>query len=162
MINEFKLSKARVQVAGIKPRGKWYSLYNSWNSFEEISCGNHVHKIKFVPKVHVLWRNASLSGEVNCDYKNKILVIRSFKDLRKFIAKYGAKRYGILWKKVAKHWGGIEFRRFHKIAKILHKKNLVLTNAYSWFTSLDSSSGCVWNYKLIHTIKYAFDNNMIA
>jgi len=140
-----------------KPDGKWYSLYAAWSNWGEVSKGKHIHRITFVPKVHISWQESRASGTLSC--VQKIVVLRSFEDLQQFNQQYGVvmhKKYVFIrWKEVAKDYGGIEFIHYKSITK--HILNNELAYAYIWYLSIEASSGCVWNNALVKDIEYAFD-----
>ena len=162
MVDNFKLTKSTAQRTDLKPDGLWYSLYSAWVSWGEVSQGKHIHKITFIPKVHISWQKSKQSNLLKhseSNHKNKIVVLRTFEDIQQFAQQYGVKvnqKYAMIrWKDVAKDFGGVEFRHFISIAKHIHKNDLTYT--YLWYLSLDVSSGCVWNHTLVKHIDYVFD-----
>ena len=143
------------QNTNVKPHGLWYSLYSAWVSWGKVTHGQHIHKITFHPNVHMMWQ---VSQHATRSHPNKIVVLRTFDDVRQFNQRYGVILHNnttIQWKKVAKQYGGIEFRHYQTIRKHIRENHL--TDDYLWYLSIDVSSGCVWNPALVLDIEYVFD-----
>lgn len=144
---------------GYKPSGRWYSIYSAWVSWGEITHGDHIHKITFHPKVHIFWNEFKYSRNNKYKIKEKILVLRTFEEIKEFtdeyIILYKTHKF-IRWKDVAEKCGGVEFRCFKTIATYIRKHKLI--SRYLWYLTIDVSSGCVWDHKLVKNIEYVFDN----
>lgn len=143
---------------GYKPNGFWYGCHNGWyNYIIKNKLSTFLHK--YIHQINI-YKNAKTNIQ-NKD-KNKLLVIKSKKDLHLFEQKYGKSfdhimgpDYLINWHKVAKqilkgfwattfgghakHYGGIEICPFYKSKKY----------NTSWLDTFDAASGCVWNIKPI-------------
>lgn len=147
----------------LKPSGLWYSIYNSWSSWGEVSKGKHIHKLTMVPNSHVRWADIQAKRQLKTStlpYTNHILVLRTLDDVEQFNRIYGChcskdKFSFIQWKRVADSFGGIEFRHYNAIKSRI-PKNVYLRD-YLWYSSLDCSCGCVWNDALVRSIQYVFD-----
>lgn len=125
-----------------KPDGFWYNIKDSYFKNPTTNFGDYFYEIVLKTK--------SLSN-INNEDKNKILSINNIEDLNIFNNKYKTK-FGkhtiIKWYLVAENNGGIEFKNYLKIIKILRKdKNNFYK--YSWFYGFDFSSGCIWNLNII-------------
>ena len=151
-----------------KPPGLWYGFKHYWGENlllkmwyisinYNIKQPNKKYKINNLYKL-VLKKN-SLTDIDNPD-KNKILSLKTKKDIQKFTIKYyNNKLHKILWYNVMQDYGGIEIPRFHKK---LHEYNLPLTidnskkNIYhkiaEWYNGWDVPSGCIWNSNVQHSI----------
>lgn len=161
------INKTYEQNLGFKPNGLWYSFANldgnSWISFciqnemyNEIDLNkNYLYKFNISKKYYTIFNKTILPIDFS------IIRIRNFKDLFFFTEKYGiieCKYLIIDWIKVKEDgWSGIEFSPFFSLyTKIYYKnreKNLKFLMKYLWYSSLDVSSGCIWNTELIKKIK---------
>jgi hypothetical protein len=157
----------------LKPNGLWYSLYSSW--FNHITNQNMDYKIK--DYIHKIDLNENIFTNLQNPDPNKILLIKNLDDVAIFTRKYkiaegnrkkmnmdpNSKIYfnysEIDWKKVAKDYGGIEFYPYIKYSSLFfNKKHLEI---YIWYSSIDISSGCIWNTKpIIQTIKLLYKFNL--
>lgn len=149
-----------------KPRGLWYSCYDSWYKFlqrENFSerFYKYVQKVNFKRGVTI-----SINEKPN---PLKVLLIKNNKDLVLFTERYGFidkdykkeflkfdydKYYKSLkhfatrinWHQVSKHYAGIE------ICPLL----LACLDDYFWYSLFDVASGCVWNLPaVVSSIKIA-------
>jgi hypothetical protein len=160
----FELAGSTAQHTGLKPGGLWYSLYSAWANWGEVTHGKHVHKVTFVPNVHISWQpiQATPAHTPTHTNTNRIVVLRSFEDVRQFTQHYGGvmvcnKYANVRWKNVAKDYGGIELRNYASILKQIRKNNL--RDTFLWYLSVDVSSGCVWNHALVKRVEYVFDKD---
>jgi len=131
----------------LKPRGFWYQIKNYLFKWGEFDWGNYIYEVKI---------KTNRLTNFNQKDKNKILVIRDIDDLIKFDKKYGIKCSNmgfISWSNVENNYGGIEIKNYEKILKDIGKiKNY--DDKYTWFLSIDFSSGCIWNLDIIREINY--------
>ena len=150
-----KLIKYEQNNNRFKPNGLWYSCYNEWykyitNEDMKYKQNKYIHRI-------VIFRN-KLTDLSNPD-PNKILVINSETDIKKFTNKYKLKNgkqtiekaphmpklildsTSINWIRVAKDFGGIEFCPYINV-DFGSKKTIFI---YLWYKSIDIASGCIWN-----------------
>ena len=158
-----KLIKYKQYNNRFKPNGLWYSCYNEW--YKYIAYEDMKNKQnKYIHRIDI-FRN-KLTNLNNPD-PNKILVINSEIDIKKFTNKYKLKNgkqtikkkphmpklimdsTSINWIKVAKDFGGIEFcpyiNPFNNI-NFNSNKNIFI---YNWYKSIDIASGCIWNLQNI-------------
>ena len=94
------------------------------------------------------------------------MLIKSQKDFDLFSIKYGVIEDGIFphlmikWKKVSKHYGGIEVRDVKKLKYVSNKLIKYFNTSgdmIPWVNLFDIDSGCVWNPKVITKIEYLND-----
>ncbi len=139
-----------------KPEGLWYSL--KWYWIENLSVGMRYYEIDYTKKdkkvytldneeyLYKIELQKNVHTNIN-DSKglNKILLLKKYKDCKKFYDKYKyeesshPKRKWIEWKKVYMDYGGIELADIH-----LEKSQIK-----EWFFAWDVPSGCIWNKDLI-------------
>lgn len=163
------VNKTYEQNLGYKPHGLWYSLANldnnSWISFcienemyNKIDLNkNYLYKFNISKKYYTIFNNKTILPVLDFS----IIRIRNFKDLNFFTEKYSIivdKYLVINWIKVKEDgWSGIEFSPFFSLyTKVNYKnreKNSRFLMKYSWYSSVDVSSGCIWNTDLIKKIK---------
>ena len=144
----------------IKPGGLWYGINDSVIKWFELDP-NDEEQIKYVNKKYIYEINLkknSFSTNLNIKGKNKILQIKNFDQMNIFHEKYKEKKYGYIgidWDKVSKDYGGIEFTNYDKILKkIIYDLNFYKYKKYTWFTTLDFNSGCIWNLNILKDFKY--------
>ena len=157
----------------LKPNGLWYSLYSAW--FNHIINQDMDYKIK--DYIHKIELNENIFTSLQNPDSNKILQIKNLDDVELFTKKYkiakgNGKRmnidpnskiymnYSVInWEKVAKDYGGIEFYPYIKdSSRFFNKKHLEI---YIWYSSIDISSGCIWNTKsIIQTIKLMYKKDL--
>jgi len=135
-------------VQGLKPNGLWYSCKDAWYKWiigEDMKewLPEYIHQINIYRNIQISIGNKDI---------NKLLVIDNIKDFDIFNKIYGTKYkdglsyhknyspylYNINWKKVSDDYGGIEICPF-----LIKRKN------YSWYSTWDVASGCIWNMKSI-------------
>ncbi len=129
------------QNISLKPDGIWYSCGNSWYTWI-IEENMTEFLYKYIHKVNI--PNDAITNIKNKN-KNKLLVIKNINDFDIFNKKYGiiqnsgstVNQY-IDWISVSKDYGGIE------ICPLIRSR----TN-YTWYSTWDVASGCVWNIQPI-------------
>lgn len=147
-----------------KPVGLWYACGNDWYNFilykmpkEYLQDHKYVHEIQL---------HRSIQTNINEPDKDKILIIKSFKDFFKFTDRYGYYLDGkeeikssdceyledyedsrIDWNQVSLDFGGIE------ICPYLEKVRYI-----KWYYGWDVASGCIWNTDLIRNIKLIYEH----
>ena len=157
------INKTYEQYKGFKPNGIWYSFANfdsnSWISYcienemyNKIDLNkNYLYKFNIPKKYYTIFNKTILPIDFS------IIRIRNFKDLFFFTEKYGiieGKYLIIDWIKVKEDgWSGIEFSPFFSLYTKIYYKNREKNLKYLWYSSLDVSSGCIWNTELIKKIK---------
>ena len=162
----------QIGTLGYKPRGIWYAIGNTWETFyASVSDKKHYnHKYKI---------SLNYTSYTKKD-KTKVLKITNERTFDKFTLKYGyvSKRTSyslrkdedirilIKWKQVARDYGGIEIIPLlnrnmtidPKIIKKYDKKfkfnaNGDQTTIDFWHYGIDVPSGCVWNPDAIKEIE---------
>lgn len=124
----------------IKPNGYWYSCHDSWYNWI-IREGMTIWLHKYILKINI---NKNIMTDIRNKDKNKLLIIKTKKDLDIFNTIYGTvitkDKYKVInWKKVSKDYGGIEICPYFS-SKI---------KDYLWYATFDAASGCIWNLKAI-------------
>jgi len=154
---------------GFKPQCSfWYGTNHEWIKFAGVGFGDYQDKttkpkypyIGYIYSVEI--KDDNFTNIKNKD-KNKILVIDSDTDFKKFTQKYGVKmnyksiiepntKYIILinWSKVAKDYGGIEMPNYFFKYDNNGKRN---KKYMYWYTTWDVACGCVWNFSVIDKLK---------
>jgi hypothetical protein len=144
--------------------GKWYSIKHYWAEWKsEFGEFGEFRRNKDEFKMHkndhlfdVKLKKNSLTDLQNPSF-DKILVLKTHKDLIQFCRKYMTKepkfRNGewdmasLNWNKVVIDFGGIEIQ-------VLIRNSKIRTGKYtSWTLEWDCPSGCFWNNELIKEIK---------
>ncbi len=157
----------------LKPNGLWYSLYSSW--FNHITFQDMDYKIK--DYIHKIELNKNIFTNLQNPDSNKILLIKNLNDVAIFTRKYKIAKgnrkkmnmdpkskiyfnYSVIdWEKVAKDYGGIEFYPYIKYSSLFFNKKPL--EIYIWYSSIDISSGCIWNTKsIIQTIKLMYKKDL--
>ena len=131
----------------------WYSLGDDWYKFWYEKEKMDKVKNQVVCEIKIK-RNMFTTLEKK--EKGKILVIDSLEDVDKMNKKYLRiirDRKLIDFNEVAKKYAGIEFRNYHKIRDYLFKNDLLFSERYFWYTSIDVNSGCVWDLDIIEVEK---------
>tara|TARA_B110000971_G_C19674803_1_gene348311 strand:+ start:9 stop:587 length:579 start_codon:yes stop_codon:yes gene_type:complete len=152
-----------------KPHGLWYGFRHYWGEnlllkmyFMDIDYNikkpNKIYKVKSLYKLTL--KKNSLT-DINNPNKNKILSLKTKKDMIKFTKKY-KKNQKILWYNVMNDYGGIEIPRYHKK---LHEYNLggplfsddskkknIFDEIREWYDGWDVPSGTIWNSNVPHII----------
>lgn len=116
-----------------KPNGLWYSMGNSWKDW----CRGEAFKLEDFQYCTRLFINP-----------NKMLHLRSVKDIDLFTERYGVDPYisedgsftstsRINWDAVAQKYGGIE------IPTYIYKRRM--DGGATWYYGWDCASGCVWD-----------------
>ena len=164
------------QRTNLKPDGRWYSVYASWNAWGEVSHGRFVHKLTFVPNVHTTLSALSALSALSTPskpssspsskrvlHRSSLLVLRTLSEVQQFNDIYGSLQHRrdafIRWKDVAQDYGGIEFRHYKSIAREIRKNGWM--DRYLWYLSLDCSCGCVWDIGLVKGIAYVGVNHVV-
>ena len=142
------------QTIDWKPKGLWYSSYDSWYNLILNDIGLTEWLYDYLYKIDINNNNLTTIRDKNKNNKNKLLVIRDTKDFNIFCKKYknkvkiislGRSHHIIYinWKKVSHDYGGIE------IIPYLNKKRNI-----DWYYTWDVASGCIWNNELIENITH--------
>ena len=141
-----------------KPKGFWYSCYNSWYNWLRGEMPEWL--FKYIHKINI--KRNIITNIQNKD-KDKLLVINNIKDFDILIEEYGficktmSKQYKTMskqykkayrkkkyycnwidWRKVSKDYGGIEICPLLKDGRV-----------YLWYSIWDVGSGCIWNIEKI-------------
>jgi hypothetical protein len=138
--------------------GKWYSIKYYWAEFMYSDSWENKNEFKLNKKYHLhelKFKHNSLTDLNNPSF-NKILVIKTKKNIIKFCKKYMIEEpsknyYGswdypqIDWNKVVKDFGGIEIT-------VNPSHNIREGKYTSWYSSWDIQSGCIWNDKIIKKV----------
>ena len=145
-----------------KPHGLWYSLFGSWYKHIESNKENPLKK--YIHKLSIF--NNKLTDLKHPD-PDKILVLNNYDDVKRFTIKYRVKRVKsvkmhtkpihkiymdstiINWKKVANDYGGIEFNPYFSMTRMVFHEGETNLELYTWYTSIDIESGCIWNINSI-------------
>jgi hypothetical protein len=125
----------------LKPTGLWYSYYGNWYNWaldglpEMLFKYNHKIEIKKDSLISIRKKDI-----------NKILLLDNKKDVITFSKRYGVNKFNngfiyIDWNFVSKDYGGIEFNPYLK-------EDYDIMD-YIWYSSIDVSSGCIWNLSYI-------------
>jgi len=171
------------KILSFKPVGYWYSLgkewYNLWYKFfdhkvtNEVICEIKVKKnmfttldkkekgkilvidsLKDVKKIFSLFGTLKII-EINKNGRS----VNDFRDIKlgKRKSDYDDAIIGLLdFNKISENFSGIEFRNYKKTKKEMLleiEKNKIKMFEYSWYDTLDVSSGCVWDLNLIEVEK---------
>lgn len=98
-----------------------------------------------------------------------VLVLATRKDVTRFNQIYGRRAHNsyhmVDWASVANDYAGIEFRNYERIVTRLRQDNQRRMKAAGvtkwadlykllWYYSVDASSGCVWNMRVVRSIEY--------
>jgi hypothetical protein len=113
----------------------WYGIRAEWMKFLVLELSRFSSEGGM--EDHFVW-------EVELDNTDKILVIETAEDVKKFTdAYYVGKQYNhIDWPRVQKMYHGIEVRNFGEIkGSVGHR----LFDLPMWFCTWDLDSGCIWN-----------------
>ena len=183
------LVNAKQKKGRFKPIGFWYGIKHYWldmvirygmSDFEldfKKDDPNYKYDITNYKLYEVVLKKGSITT-LDKPNKNKILVIRTYKDLIDFTNKYAVSKKTKLkypnyitqkvkysrdhtrdlvnWIKVSKDFAGIEIpKHFPKalMFDIPHPKiGIELYHVY-WYYGWDVPSGCVWNVSVIKKIK---------
>ena len=170
-LSKFQINKNKKykESISIKPNGLWYSTSNikstkswiGWTLFEKFMSKNNILQ-KYIYKLDI-HNNLYLKYSNKIKYpliEPKIMQIKNMKDLLNFSKKYcinkitGVTFYGINWHNLVEDgWGGIEFIPYIKLTDF-DKYESILT----WYTSIDTDSGCIWNNNLLKKINFTLLN----
>ena len=122
----------------LKPNGLWYAIGTEWIEWCESEMPHWVHPYCI---------------EIEID-QNKILLIQTLTDLKKFIIEYSSNPidsfYTIDWKKLSNECSGIEINNYYTLKWRL--MNLDIGKGI-WLSSWDVSSGCIWDLSIIKNWK---------
>ena len=170
------ISKKRVSLKGFDklktlkpsicrmPHGKWYSIKHYWlenlrleYNYDKINYKKDTPLLKYDLEdkfFHKLVLNRESLTNLKKKDKNKILLIKTSKDLLKFSKEYsdkktissGVYKYTIDWCKVSNDYAGLEIPYF---LKKLHDLGNPLTG---WYYGWDIPSGVIWNPTVIKSI----------
>ena len=166
-----------------KPRGLYYARNIEWLKF--MKNGLDYKNIHFTKKYLHIVKNKYYKNYKKEKYKipnmylykiiipgnikisiydkpdiNKILVLKSYKQVDIFTDKYKykskTKYININWKKLSKDYAGIEFTNYEKINNKIIKEirfDIKIKHKLVWFTAFDVNGGCIWNIKSIRIKK---------
>lgn len=128
----------------IKPNGFWYGIKDKWYKFSKQELNE---RYKYIYKISL---KKSSTTTIDKPDPEKLLVIRTISDLEHFRRKYfiTTHDYSYDWTKLKKSFAGLEIRHYSKLKKSLYIKD----SFYVFFSSLDVSSGVIWNLKTIKMI----------
>lgn len=140
-------------INGFKPGGFWYCLPESVSEITSMFSYEYCYKVTLVEDCYT-----------DLDHKNtnKILLLDSQDKVSRFADKYllvvsipcvGSEPYTIYhmnWEQVKKDYGGIEFGNYRKFYGADMLKML-------WYSTIDFSSGCVWNLELVKDTELVAD-----
>ena len=150
--------KTKIQSSSkIHNYGKWYSIKHHWVKFwADIESDEDEDKDEYEIKTHLYelkLKQTSLTNLKNPDF-NKILVLKTKKDLVSFGKKYGVNKPNndtdifflkLNWNKIVKDFGGIEIT-------VSQTSNIRRHPDTSWYSDWDIPSGCIWNTTLVKEI----------
>ena len=171
---EFDFARTYHQKTDIKPRGKWYSMGDAWHRWGEVSMGDYLHRLNLKPGVLCSLPPGGTGRASNGSTSGCVLVLATRKDVTRFNQIYGRRvrsrdhtqRYHMVdWASVANDYAGIEFRNYERIVTRLrhdNKRRMQAAGAtewvdlykIAWYYSVDASSGCVWNLRVVRNIEY--------
>jgi hypothetical protein len=137
-----------------KPKGKWYSIKQSWNknlrqsknlikpgqNKEDSDIKLNKYEDKFTcSKIfnYSIQLHKSKLTNLHSPNTNKILVLNTLTNILEFTNKYSC------WDQASKDFGGIEIPIFFKS---LNKENC------PWYSAWNNPSGCIWNYEIIKEV----------
>lgn len=131
-----------------KPGGLWYGFGDNWINFK---------------KYGVTWNAgddtlSSIMGDEIYIYKlyldfTNILVLDSEDSVEEFTNKYSVNNnypYNISWEKVGEKYTGIEFPNYEQLGV---RNWYERSEKYSWLSTIDVNSGCVWDSSAITKIR---------
>jgi hypothetical protein len=163
--------KIKYKQNWLKPKGIWYGLKHYWldyytNNYER----KQTSKFKYNGFIYKIKITTEIFTTINLPNKNKILLIKSIKDLKAFEQLYyykkitkttnecqkflGEKVLYINWNQVTKDFGGIEINY-----NPWSNGQFLLNDNYKnylpfWYSLWDVPSGCIWSYDLLKQIKF--------
>lgn len=139
------------QIPKLKPYGLWFSCGVDWFNW----CMNEFPDWVTDKNFYNLILN-----------EDKILYIKTLKQLKDFNNKYGVKKSSIdfetkkkfyftyiKYNKIPKKYSGIKFCPYliNDLDRISKKDSI---DEFLWYYSLDAASGCIWNPDCIEKIEY--------
>jgi len=143
IIHPLKEKKYSSQIGNYKPTGLWYSIGDTWEEFIQW---------KYQYKYEVILQQDCYT--VNIDEVNPLKILQiSPLTMKQFHDKYkinmelsGSNVLSFIdWNIVQEKYGGIEFVEYDNTSFMGNFE-------YLWFLTIDISSGCIWNLKLIKEI----------
>jgi hypothetical protein len=165
------------QFETIKPRGIYYAKNLQWLNFVINEMGYKGIKItkKFVKikknieqiyekklyKYNWYLYNVIIPNDIKIylddkPNRNKILVIKSFNDVKKITSLYCNAKYSTLWwSEISKYYGGIELCNYKETINEMfgyHDANIIYKK-YTWYMTFDVDGGCIWNMKCLKLVK---------
>ena len=166
---EFDFARTYHQKTDIKPRGKWYSMGDAWHRWGEVSMGDYLHRLNLKPGVLCSLPPGGTARASNGSTSGCVLVLATRKDVTRFNQIYGRRVHNsyqmVDWASVANNYAGIEFRNYERIVARLRQDNKRRMQAagatewadlyrLAWYYSVDASSGCVWDLRVVRNIEY--------
>ena len=128
---------SKTDTFSLKPRGLWYSIDKEWIDWCKGNIPNWIKKYNIELEIK----------------EDEILIIKSLEDLENLQSKYKLEVSESLafinyidWNQVSKDYKGIEFQNYWKIKNEIMWCEDCINIFYS---SLDCSSGCIWDLSCI-------------
>ncbi len=170
------LRNIKYKQSWLKPNGFWYGLRHYWLDFYTNGWARkEASKFKYKGFIYEIKISKDLFTTIDAPDKNKILLIKSIKDLKTLEQIYdnkiminkkenkeiselekliGKPTLFVNWTQVAKDFGGIEIKH----NPWSNGQTIVNDNYHNylpfWFSAWDVPSGCIWSYDLLKQIKY--------
>lgn len=130
-----------------KPIGLWYSIGDAWYN---LCKRNNYYIDKYLYELNI---DNFVEYDGNA-YPDKVLKLLK-KDMMKFNDKYITRSNfligGINWVRVANDYAGIEFSDYS-----FTDEECANPRFPNWWATIDIPSGCIWNLKVIKSIKWNF------
>ncbi|MCF8008126.1 MAG: hypothetical protein K9K32_00040 [Halanaerobiales bacterium] len=128
------------QYVNYKPNGLWYSFDNLWIDLckEEMS-----YRISINDNIFLLKLNDKNIYKIY-DYDSFIYFVETYIDNS---AEFDYEFQGIDWPLVCEKYDGIEIKNYFTL------RDDYGLDRFSWFSSLDVPSGCVWNLNIVEILK---------
>lgn len=152
----------------LKPRGLWYAFDGTtWKNWVKKNMNRPMENVQ---KTEIPLHKGVLTRKLHDAQKDKILQIKTFRELEAFHAKYGYTPQGFLssqlgknlmeglgkrhhfikWDVVMQDFGGIEiFVDPRIIREKCFKRSTIPIAEYYWFDTFDIPSGVIWSAHLI-------------
>lgn len=135
------------QSISMKPRGFYYSNDLDWLKYKYNSCINEdiIFIDEYLYETKILCEKVSLNEE-EYDQLDKIILLKSYDDIKTFTKKFDCLQTKIDWIDVSEYCSGIEIQNYDIILEeYRNETNDELKNNNMWFTGFDVNSGCIWN-----------------